>query len=137
MGGKKEGGHIKHNFYWVCIWQSVLLINPKDNGSISGMLIFFMCYSNMFPLLFNDCYNGTELERAAQSFFGFHVLIWKWNCLWAASLVSFEFWMYLCIQILSPEAAMKKLRYLEHSQCEMVGSIIAYTLKCTPFNAWT
>lgn len=66
-------------------------------------------FRDFFNVLFQyvstaaECWcQSAELERAAGSFFGFHVLIWKWNCLWEASRVNFEFWMYLCIQISCP-----------------------------------
>lgn len=134
--GKQKGGAHKIQLTLSVYLAVYFACKSKRWWFLSGMLLFFffMCYSNMFPLLFNDCYKGTELERAVGSFFGFHVLIWKWNCLWEASLASFEFWMYLCIQILFPWCSHEKA--VLAWTLPMVGSIIVYALKCAPFDAW-
>lgn len=55
------------------------------------------------------CYQSAELERASGSFFGFHVLIWKQNCLWEASLVNFG--CTYASKFLFPDAAVKNLCY--------------------------
>lgn len=56
--------------------------------------LFFNLLFQHVPSAAECCYQSAELERAAGSFSGFHVLIWKWNGLWEASLVNFEFWMF-------------------------------------------